>query len=389
MISIPTNVHFYNRDDLGHHPWPPTIDGDYARRYLSPFLQDGPQKFIANVQTDMAIVRVGNVILPVTLGDFRPGNSYVCSPYNQYIDYGKEELSKLGSRAGEAAIRALLRPLGALFRRCQLDRVVMVNNWLLSTNLYPAIEFDQLAAAHAFLIQRFPSHTILFRSVDSLGNSALCAYLSHLGYQMVFSRQVYYMDVRNPKVTGKKQFKIDLSKHRKTPYRLGDGAMLSASDVDRIRALYNDLYLHKYSFHNPQFTTAFFRLALDEQLLEIRTLRHQERIDAVLGYFWRTNASGAPVMTQPLFGYDTSLPQSMGLYRLLSTQTALEGIAHQRIVHCSAGVGEFKRLRGAVPALEYNAVYHAHLPYTRRLPWRILKILLDWIGIPVVQKYGF
>jgi len=95
------------------------------------------------------------------------------------------------------------------------------------------------------------------------------------------------------------------------------------------------------------------------------------------------------VLLQPLFGYATNLPQALGLYRLLSTQTALEGIQHHRLIHCSAGVGEFKRLRGAVPAIEYNAVYYHHLPKARQTPWCILKILLDRLAIPVIQKYGF
>jgi len=104
----------------------------------------------------------------------------------------------------------------------------------------------------------------------------------------------------------------------------------------------------------------------------------------VMGYFVRNG-----VMTQPFFGYDTTLPQKIGLYRLLTMVTLLEGMEHGLMVHASAGVGPFKKLRGGMPVIEYNAVYDRHLPLGRRLPWSVLKVLSDKIAIPVFQKYGF
>jgi hypothetical protein len=383
------SIRLYDQHNIHSLNWPTTEDGDYARRYLAPLIGDGPQTYIANVHTQMTVLQAGDVVLPVTISDCYPGNSYVCSPYNQYINYGQEELSKLNNRAGELAVRALLAPLAWLFRQGQFDKVVMVNNWLLSTNLYPVLTVNQICATSKFLQATFPEHAILFRSVDPHGNRLLHGTLRTLGFQMVFSRQVYYMDVRDPRITSKKQFKIDLSKHRKSEYALVDGAELTQADLRRVRELYNDLYLEKYSCHNPQFTEDFLRLAHDQQLLTLKAFRKAGRIDAALGYFWRTSAAGHTVMTQPLFGYDTNLPQSLGLYRLLSTQIALEGIKYHRLVHCSAGVGEFKRLRGAVPSLEYNAVYHQHLPRRRQLPWCVLKSLMDKLAIPIIQKYGF
>lgn len=55
----------------------------------------------------------------------------------------------------------------------------------------------------------------------------------------------------------------------------------------------------------------------------------------------------------------------------------------------SAGVGEFKRLRGGIPVMEYNAVYDAHLPATRRRPWSLLKGIMDRVAVPIIKKYGF
>jgi hypothetical protein len=163
-----------------------------------------------------------------------------------------------------------------------------------------------------------------------------------------------------------------------------DGADLGPGDAARIVALYNDLYLRKYSYYNPQFTEDFIMFCLRERLLVIKAFQRAGRLDGVLGYFVRRG-----LLTPPLFGYDTRLPQSLGLYRLISTLTSLEGQRQGALVHFSAGVGAFKRARGGVNAIEYNAVYDAHLPPARRRPWALLHTLMDRAAVPLIQKYGF
>ena len=48
--------------------------------------------------------------------------------------------------------------------------------------------------------------------------------------------------------------------------------------------------------------------------------------------------------------------------------------------HASGGAGEFKQHRGARSTVEVVAVYVRHLPWRRRLPWRIMHAL-NWDGI--------
>ena len=377
-------TNLYDATNITALDWPTTPDGDYARRYLLPFIQHGPQTYVANVHTDLQVLRVGDTLLPVTPTDYHPDNSYVCSPYNHYITYGQEEFRELKNPPVEAALRALFRPIGWYFRRNLFDRVVYVNNWLLSTNLYPALSADVITAALNFLVTAFPDRAIVFRSVDSFRNSLLYETLLARGCRMIFSRNVYYQDVSQAWVRNKQQFKFDLKLYQRTPYTVIPRADLPPEAVSRVVELYNALYLRKYSYYNPQFTEAFVRLALDHKLLTIKAFQREGRIDAVLGYFERQG-----VITPPLFGYDTDLPQALGLYRLLSVRTSLDAIENNWLVHFSAGVGRFKRLRGGVPAVEYNAVYDAHLPPARRRPWSLLKWLLDRIAIPIIQKYEF
>jgi hypothetical protein len=159
---------------------------------------------------------------------------------------------------------------------------------------------------------------------------------------------------------------------------------LSAADLPRLVQLYRALYLEKYSFYNPQFGERFFELAWKEKLLHFHALRHSAtgRIDAVLGYFCRNG-----IMTTPVFGYDTSLPQKTGLYRMLSAVLLDIAKENGHLLHESSGAAEFKRNRGAVSEIEYSGVYDAHLPAYRRAGWSLLQHILNRYGVPLMKKF--
>jgi hypothetical protein len=137
----------------------------------------------------------------------------------------------------------------------------------------------------------------------------------------------------------------------------------------------------KYSPFNPDFTERFFAHALATQSFYLIGLRKAGRFDAVLGYFWRNG-----VMTTPIFGYDTGLPQALGLYRMISAVLAQEARRRGLLLHASSGAASFKRNRGAAPAIEYSAVYDRHLPVYRRLPWAILERVLNAVAVPLIRR---
>jgi len=379
---MPT-VKLYTRESAADIAWPETEDGAYARRYLLPFLRDGPQAYIRNVyNTELLVAQVGEAVIPLTLTDFHPDNSYVCSPYSHYISYGGyEEVHRLGNPLAERLIRAALHPVAGYFRRAGLDRVVYVNNWLLSTNLYPALDEATIRGLAQPLPERFPDRTIIFRSVDERRNPLLLQTLRGQGYRMILSRQVWYMQPEEAQRT--RQFKEDRRVLRHHAYEVVDGSVLSDDELSRCLTLYNQLYLEKYSYYNPQFTDAFLRLARDAGILHLRALRRDGQINGVMGFFVRNG-----LMTQPLFGYDTGLPVDEGIYRLLTLITLQEGLARNLTVHASGGVGKFKKIRGGKPMIEYNAVYDQHLPAARRIPWRILQ-KISAAAIPIFQKNDF
>lgn len=373
----------FTRDNLAALAWPATPDGDYARRYLGALMMEGPQKYIRNVyNTEVMVAQLGDTLLPLTRTAFHPANTYTCSPYSHYISYGGfEEIRHLRNPLTRTLIQLALPPLAWYFRRSEFDRVVFVNNWLLSTNLYPALTAAQVTALAEALPRWFPYHAIVFRSLDECRTAPVLHGLQALGYQAVLSRQVWY---QNPEVAQhKKQFKVDRSALRKSAYEIVDGQTFSDTELARAVELYGLLYLDKYSQYNPQFTVEFLRQARDQGWLVLRGLRRAGRLNGVMGFFMRHG-----VMTQPLFGYDTRLPLTEKLYQMLSLLTLQEGLARGLIVHASGGVGPFKKLRGGQPFIEYNAVYYQHLPRARRRPWKLLQAI-SRVAIPLFQKNEF
>ena len=377
------SVELFTRENISSLIWPSTPDGDYARRYLLPMMLDGAQKYIKNIyNTRLMLVKVDEIIIPITISDFHPDNTYTVSPYSHYVSYGGfEEVKHLNNPPVEALIKIIMNPVAWYFRRTELDKVLYVNNYLLSTNLYPSVNSGQLSALSEALPKWFPDRAIVFRSVDQKKNPHIYQALEANGYELVLSRQVWYMEPEQAVCT--RQYKEDMRVLRKHGYEVVDGKDLNDEELVRALHLYNLLYLEKYSYYNPQFTFEFMKLARDEEILHLRALKRDGKINAVMGFFIRNGT-----MTQPLFGYDTSLPQEEGLYRLLTLITLQEGLERKLLVHASGGVGKFKKVRGGKSVTEYNAVFTKHLPARRQRPWKLIKAISKF-AIPYFQKMDF
>ncbi len=373
----------FTRENIYTLPFPQTDDGEYTRRYLIPLMTDDPHKYIRNVHnTQLMAVKVGETIIPITVTDFHSQNTYTVSPYSHYVSYGAfEEVKHLNNKFAEIVVKLVMSPVSWYFRYAELDKVVFVNNYLLSTNLYPAVNSEQLSVISEAFIQWFPDRAIVFRSVDQKKNPHVYQTLEGLGYDLVLSRQVWYMDPVAALKT--RQCKEDVRVLKKAGYGVVSGKDLTDAELHRAVELYNLLYLQKYSYYNPQFTFEFLKLAREQDILHIYGLKKDGQLNAIMGFFVRNGT-----MTQPLFGYDTSLPLEEGLYRLLTLVTLQEGVKRGLLVHASGGVGKFKKVRGGESVTEYNAVYTQHLPRRRQLPWKLIQAVSK-AAIPYFKKMDF
>ena len=377
-------MQIYTRQSLDTIPWPAD---DSARPMLSALLREGARPFMANVEAEMRAVVVDGAVLPLVLVDAPPArpNAYVCSPTTHYVDYAQREVEL--ELADHPLLRRLLPPLleamRPLLRWSQAERSVYVNNWLLSTNLYPALGGAALGELQHTLLAAFPDHSIVFRSLNAGLNGALILELERLGFQRVFSRQVYLLDPREGSFRRRNNYGHDRRLARRSPYRWLDAAAIPPSAAPRLCDLYGDLYLRKYSVYNPQFTPHYLAQALCERWLTISALALGDRIDGVLGFIEQHG-----VITAPLVGYDTALGDQAGLYRLLMLALTEAAAERGRVLHLSSGAASFKRLRGAEAYAEYSLIYHRHLAPRRRLPWQLLGWLSRRAIIPLMRRYG-
>jgi hypothetical protein len=378
-------MQIFSRHELDALPWPDPSSS--ARRLLEALVREGPRPFLTNVEADVRAVVAGGAAMPLVLVDGSPprSNAYVCSPTTHYVDYARREVEL--ELAGEPLLRRALPPLiGAirpLLRWSEVERAVYVNNWLLSTNLYPPLDAAALLALRDGLLAAFPAHTIVFRSLNPGLNGPAILALEQLGFERVFSRQVYLLDPRDGAFRRRNNYGNDRRLARRSPYRRLDAAQLAPRDAGRLAVLYADLYVGKYSEHNPQLTPYYVARALRDQWLDITALAANGTIDGVLGTIEQHG-----VITAPLVGYDRSRGEAAGLYRLLMLELLERAAARGRVLHLSSGAASFKRLRGAEPQLEYSLVYHRHLPPRRRLPWRLLAWLSRRAIIPLMERYG-
>lgn len=338
---------------------------------------------IRNLETRWAVLRVDDVFMPVTINELEYANSYVCSPYGACVLYPQSEVKKVGNVSVRGLVRGLIGALGPLLRVAQINRIVCINNWLLSTNLYRPFNVEHVSDVTQLLADRFPSHAITWRSLNEITNPVLLQRLLAEGYLLVPSRQVYFFDGDDGTFLRKPNNVWDHKRLSTSGLRIVTHDELKASDAPRIEQLYRWLYVDKYSPQNPQFTAELIDEFRSRQLLTMWGLRDSTgELVGVVGAFERNG-----VMTVPLVGYDTALPRQWGLYRMLMAIILQEAVRLKVKLNLSSGAAHFKRLRGGKPCIEYTAVYCRHLSLASRLAWRSLAALMQNVGVPILRKY--
>jgi hypothetical protein len=381
-----SQVSLYDCHNIDSLDWSNSEISNLIKAYWVPMMKAGSTRFIENIDTQMFALTIDDLVLPVTVNDRELKNCYVCSPYNHYITYTKEELVTLKNPLLEKTLAVIIDFLGLLTAWGQINRVVIVHNLLLSTNLYPDLSTLQITQITEYLKNIFPNYAIVFRSINTFINDNLFNVFQRNNYNLIGSRQVYLFNPHDQSMmTGKmrSRFKQDTNLIKKSGYEVLDKAQLTLDDIPRIVELYNLLYLHKYSFNNPQFNEKFIELVFKNHTWHFQVLKKEGIIDGVIG-FYEVNG----MMTTPILGYDTNLPQVVGLYRMLSALLMMEATERGIILHQSSGAAEFKRFRGFVGNIEYSAVYHRHLPLQQRLVWWLLELLVNGVAVGMMERYG-
>ena len=368
--------------DLAGFPWPEAALWQEARAWLEPMVREGTTVFIKNAPTDLRLLRVGDAVLPVTVEEPGPGRSYVVSPWAQYVAYAAEEVARLPrrwQRWSGAALLGLVRPC---LRQARMDRVVQVNNWLLSTNLWPSGMAGEVVRIARLLRRTWPDRAVVFRSLDRVVQPDLVEALQAAGARLVFSRVVTYQDPAAAGFWRNRQLRQDRKRFVREGWRAEPPGPDAAGQMKR---LYDALYLEKYSRLNPDFTERCFTEALRCGFVRMEVLRGADETPAGVWGWW----SRGGVMTQPIFGYDPSGPGGPAPYAALSLRVLERATELGLKVNASGGAGRFKQQRGGAATVEWHAVFDNHLPTAARLPWAVLERLVGTRVQEALRKAGW
>lgn len=354
------------------------------RAYLETFARSGSTALITNLRTQVRGLRSGERIFPVTINDAEYGDAYVCLPHTAYALYAKEELRIVNAGPMTPALGLVASSAGALLRSARVNRIVHVNNYMLSTNLHGGWNGENIEAIRHLLVTRYPDHLIAVRSLNDWSDSALWRRFSDAGWKMLPSRQIYVTDDMETDWSPHRDTRRDLAILARVADRIDPLQTLRPGDAERIAQLYAMLYLDRYSKLNPAFTAAYIEMTHRTQFFHYRGLRGADgALSAIVGCFIRGG-----VLTTPIVGYDTARPASEGLYRIASAMLAQMAIEHGCKLNGSAGAADFKRNRGARAVIEYSAYFVDHLSFARRATIGAIERLLNKVAVPVMVERG-
>lgn len=354
------------------------------RTYLEAFARSGSTTLISNLRTKVMAVRSGARVFPVTINEAEYGDAYVCLPHTAYALYAKDELRILKAGLWTPVLGLLASGVGALLRAARINRIVHVNNYMLSTNLHGGWLGENLDAICTLLVERFPDHHIAVRSINAWSDAELLTRLRDSGWVMLPSRQIYVTDDLATAWAPRRDTRRDIALMEANTERVDALEVLRPGDAERIAELYAMLYLDRYSQLNPAFTAAYIEMTHRTGFLQYRGLRVPDgALSAVVGCFVRGG-----VLTTPIVGYDVARPAEEGLYRMASVFYAQMAMERGLRLNGSAGAAAFKRNRGARAVIEYTAMWTKHLSPFRRGVVGAMAAALNNVAAPLLAERG-
>lgn len=374
-----TTPGFLKPEELGADDAPSPVGA-----FVGAFARDGSRTYISNLNTQLLAMRLDNVEVPVTVNDAQYGEAFTCLPHSAYALYSKAELDVVNTGALRPLLAGAANVLGAFLRWADLNRIVHVNNWMMSTNLHARWARASIPSMRKCLVERFPEHFLAVRSLTRWADADLIRQMEADGWRLIPSRQVFVMDDPRAEWAAHSNWARDSRRMELLEDAIADLDVLSDRDANRISELYQDLYIRKYTILNPAFTPSFIRLTHEAGVLRYRAARDRNGdVSAVVAA-----ADDGRVLCPQLVAYDQARPRADGLYRTAMALGVRMACDSGLKLNWSAGAGNFKANRGGRPQVEYTAFYDRHLSQRRRLVLAALERGVRSLVVPFVQSRG-
>ncbi len=347
--------------------------------YVCALAHTAPGAALANAAFEMHVLQLRDRAFPLVAP--MSGACWLTSLATTYGRAARDEVAREVRGVQGAIFKALSHLAEGVLRLTKADHVVFANHLLFSTSLYGGWAGDDLEPALAALRAAFPDRAIVWRSLNLDEHAALAALMSRYGGRRMLSRIVWRLADPARDWAPRRDVRDDRQLFETHHLRVERAREIADDALRRVLAFYNDIYLAKYSHTNPAYQPALLRAAIESGVLTLRLIRNEA--GALEAFTAEHVYQGA--LVNPMLGYDRTLPQARGLYRIAMAASAERAIAEGLSVNYSAGAGAFKRNRGARPALEFSMIFDAHLPFWRRLSYRCLAWALEAMA-PMLER---
>ena len=170
--------------------------------YFEALMTKGTRYFIENINCEVKILKTGNILIPLAITDSNYDDSLYVSMLSHYIKYTEEEFNKNNLKFG-----FLFKVLEYLFIKNKVNKTIYVNQWFISTNLYPELNLEQIKQITDFLKTEYKDYAIIFKNITKEYNSGLYENLNRQGYKEIISRQIFIKD-KKKEISSKQKTKI-------------------------------------------------------------------------------------------------------------------------------------------------------------------------------------
>jgi Acetyltransferase (GNAT) domain len=280
--------------------------------------------------------------------------------------------------------KPLLKGVGLLLKGIKINKAVIVNNWLLTTNIYPQLSDLELQTVTDYLTHHFSDHILIFRSLNTRNCWELADGLKKQRYRLLYARHVFIYDPQQ-----KGNFSPKVFYHHRRDRRLigSEGYEIVRyektlpAETARLLHLYNALYLARHTAYSPQYTEKFLKEAVENRFLHLVALKKEGEIQGVIGFHER----GGTLIT-PFCGYDQTQAEANHLYRMLTMLAIDEAEKREALLNDGSGGAAPKQYRGMQSFPEYVALYDRHLPFYRRLFWGMAAKIVHWLGFGKINS---
>lgn len=379
---------FYDKENINRLEW--SDDTENQRLFFEPLVSRGSDYYIKNSKNDFLLLEIEGEIIPVSVKPQKRviDHSYLHSYRSQFFGYTKEEILKYDKYGSKDKVQAkyLFPIVSGVSNLLGIEKTVSINNFCLSTSLYPDLSGRNISLIHDELVKRFSDKAIVFKGVNSMTDELLMKELLDLGYKPIVCRQLYMLDPAEEKYKKKRPYQMDKKLWEKSESYYWDKAVdLSSIEIRLILMMYNKLYRKKYSRLNPEYTNKFVKNTCKSGVLDYYLLREKNtnQIKAVQAVFIKNN-----VLTTPFIGYDLEADKSIGLYRMMNNFLMELSVKNGYIFNMSSGASEFKKQRGGEPHFEYHMVYTDHISVRQKLVWNTMYKFSEGVVKPNMIKIG-